>query len=355
MARMVSKKAGLPPGSLVYVGEKDHGKASISVLDYNGAQYSERSGITASECSVFKDKPTVTWINVVGLGDIGSLRTLGNLFDIHPLVLEDILNTNQRPKYEDFDTYLFVVLKMLFNDAHSILSEQVSIVVGSNYIISFQERQGDVFDPVRERIRTGKGRLRTEGADYLGYALIDAIVDNYFTVLEQMGERIEKMEEKLVIDPTPETLQRIHNLKRDIIYMRKGVWPLREVVSNFERGESPLVKESTIVYLRDVYDHTIQVIDTIETYRDMTSGLTDLYMSSISNKMNEVMKVLTIIATIFIPLTFIAGIYGMNFNNTGRPYNMPELYWEWGYPATLLSFVIVSLTMVYYFKRKKWL
>lgn len=223
------------------------------------------------------------------------------------------------------------------------------MILGSDFVISFQEREGDVFNPIRERIRSGKGRIRKMGADYLAYALVDAIVDNYFIILEKLGEKIEDIEEELVTDPSPETLQAIHNLKREMIFLRKSVWPLREVVSGMERGESALLKETTGVYLRDVYDHTIQVIDTIETFRDMLSGMLDIYLSSVSNRMNEVMKVLTIIATIFIPLTFIAGIYGMNFQY------IPELGWRWGYFAVLFVMVIIGIGMVTHFRKKKWL
>ncbi len=234
------------------------------------------------------------------------------------------------------------------DDEHEIKAEQISLILGSNFIISFQEREGDVFNHVRERIKKGKGRIRRMGADYLAYALLDAIVDSYFAILEKFGETIEMMQEELVTNPAPETLQKIHTLKREMIFLRKSVWPLREVVNSLTRGEASLIHESTGIYLRDVYDHTIQVIDTIETFRDMVSGMLDIYLSSVSNKMNEVMKVLTIIATIFIPLTFVAGIYGMNFKS------MPELEWRWGYLMVWVVMIIVFSVMVIYFKRKKW-
>jgi len=240
---------------------------------------------------------------------------------------------------------------MLYYDEekHDITAEQVSIILGSNFVISFQEQEGDVFKFIRERIRNGKGRIRKVGSDYLAYALVDAIVDNYFIILEKLGEKIEEMEEELVTNPTPETLQTIHHLKREMIFLRKSVWPLREVISALERGEPTLIHESTGIYLRDLYDHTIQVIDSIETFRDMVSGMLDIYLSSISNRMNEVMKVLTIIATIFIPLTFIAGIYGMNFQY------MPELGWHWGYPAVWFVICAIFIVMLVYFKRKRWM
>jgi magnesium transporter len=301
--------------------------------------------------SLFKDKPTVTWINIDGIHQVEIIEKIGTYFGIHSLILEDIMNTGQRPKMEDFEDYIFVVVKMIYYDEkdNEIKAEQVSLLLGSNFVISFQEKEGDVFDPIRERIRKAKGRITKMKADYLAYALVDTIVDHYFMVLEKLGEKIEGMEEELVTNPTPETLQTIHTLKRELIFLRKSVWPLREVISVLERGESSLIDESTGIYLRDVYDHTIQVIDTIETFRDMVSGMLDIYLSSISNRMNEVMKVLTIMATIFIPLTFIAGVYGMNFKY------IPELEWHWGYPVILFVMVAIGILMVIYFRRKKWL
>ena len=349
--KVAKKKIGLPPGTLVHVGERKIEKVRISIIDYDATQIEEKEAKTVEECFPFKDKPTVTWINVDGLHEVNVIEQLGGHFGLHPLLLEDILHTEQRPKMEDFGEYIFFVLKMLYFDdeSHEIQAEQVSLILGSNFVISFQEREGDVFKFVRERIRNSKGRIRKVGADYLAYALIDAIVDNYFIILEKLGETIEEMEEELVTNPTPETLQTIHHLKREMIFLRKSVWPLREVIGILERGESPLIQESTGIYLRDLYDHTIQVIDSVETFRDMVSGMLDIYLSSVSNKMNEVMKVLTIIATIFIPLTFIAGIYGMNFQY------MPELGWRWGYPAVWFVMCAILITMMVYFRRKKWL
>jgi len=350
--KKVSKTIGLTPGALVHVGKKKIEKVRIRLIDYDEAQLQEKEPKTIEECFPFKDLPTVTWVNIDGLHDVKVMEKVGKHFGLHALVLEDILNTEQRPKIEDFDDHIFVVLKMLYYDETDgeIRAEQISVILGSNFVLSFQERVGDIFNPLRERIRGAKGRVRKMGPDYLAYNLLDAIVDNYFVVLEKLGEQIEGMEEELVSNPTPDTLQRIHNLKREMIFLRKSVWPLREVVSRLERGESELIKDSTGIYLRDVYDHTIQVIDTIETYRDMLSGMLDIYLSSISNRMNQVMKVLTIIATIFIPLTFVAGIYGMNFEY------MPELKWHWFYPkAFWLVMLGVAALMLVYFRRKKWL
>jgi magnesium transporter len=349
--RKTSKKAGLAPGTLVHDGDKKVEKAKITIIDYDATQFQEKEVETIEECFPFRDTPTITWINIDGLHEVQIIEKIGKHFSIHPLILEDILHTGQRPKMEDFEDHIFLVVKMFYYDEkdNEIKMEQVSLLLGPNFVISFQEREGDIFNSIRERIRNHKGRIRRMKADYLGYALLDTIVDNYFIILEKIGEDIENIEEELVTRPTPETLQTIHNLKRELIVLRKSIWPLREVVNSLERGESPLINEATGVYLRDVYDHTIQVIDTIETFRDMVSGMLDIYLSSISNKMNEVMKVLTIIATIFIPLTFVAGIYGMNFEF------MPELKWHWGYFAALLVMVAVAVIMVFYFRRKRWL
>jgi magnesium transporter len=345
------KKVGLPPGTLIQVEEKKAEKVKIYVIDYDETQFQEKEAEAVEECFPFKDKPSVTWINIDGVHQVEVMEKIGAHFGIHSLILEDIMHTVQRPKMEDFEDYIFVVVKMIYYDEREdeIKAEQVSVILGTNFVISFQEKQGDVFDHVRERIRKNKGRIRKMKPDYLAYTLIDTIVDHYFIVLEKLGEKIEGVEEELVTNPTSATLQTIHTLKRELIFLRKSIWPLREVISLLERGESTLIDESTGIYLRDVYDHTIQVIDTIETFRDMVSGMLDIYLSSISNKMNEVMKVLTIIATIFIPLTFIAGIYGMNFKY------IPELEWHWGYVAALILMGVIAFGMVMYFRNKKWL
>jgi magnesium transporter len=345
------EKVGLPPGTLVHIGERKTEEVKITIIDYDEKELQEKEAKKVEECFPFKDKPTVTWVNIDGLQKVQTIEKIGVHFGIHPLVLEDILHTGQRPKAEDLGDYLFIVLKMLYHNERedAMVGEQVSLLLGPNYVISFQEREGDIFNPIRERIRNSKGHIRKGGADYLAYALLDAIVDHYFVILEKLGEKIESLEEELVTNPRSEILQAIHILKRDLIFLRKSVWPLREVISGLEREGSPLITEPTGIYLRDVYDHTIQVIDTIETYRDMVSGMLDIYLSSLSNRMNEVMKVLTIIATIFIPLTFIAGIYGMNFKF------MPELEWHWGYPTALIVMLMVVGFMVMYFRRKRWL
>ena len=346
-----SRKAGLPPGTLVHIGEKRTEDVRITLMDYDERNVDERSDLTPEACSDFKASPTVTWVNVTGIHDINVIETFGKVFDIHPLVLEDVVHTGQRPKMEDMGGYLYIVLKMLsFTDGEkSFEAEQLSLIVGSNFVISFQEHEGDVFQTIRDRIHKGKGRIRRSGSDYLAYALMDAIVDNYFIILEDMGEKIETLQESVLSEPDPSNLREIQEMRREMAFLRRSIWPLREAISAIQRTESPLIGETVGPYLRDVYDHTIQVIETVETLRDAVSSTLDIYLSSLSNKMNEVMKVLTIIATIFIPLTFIAGIYGMNFKF------MPELEWHWGYPAVCLLMLILGVLMLLGFKKKNWL
>jgi magnesium transporter len=353
-ARLIKKrseKTGLPPGTLIHIGEQKAEKTRIRLIDYDLNKFEEKEVGSIEECFPCKDSSTVSWINIDGLHEVEVIEKIGKHFGLHPLLLEDVVNTAQRPKLEDYGKYLFIVLKMLYYDEeeHIIIAEQVSLILFPNLVITFQEGVGDVFNPVRERIRHGRGRIRGSGADYLAYALMDAVVDNYFIILERIGERIEEIEEELVANPGQETLQKIHLLKREMIFLRKSIWPLRELISGLDRGDSPLIEKATETYLRDLYDHTIQVIDTVETFRDVVSGMLDIYLSSVGNRMNEIMKVLTMIATLFIPLTFIAGIYGMNFEH------MPELGKKWGYPAVLMLMVILGSIMVTYFRRKKWL
>jgi magnesium transporter len=346
-----SKKAGLAPGSLIHVGERKIENVRIWLIDYDENRIEERELKSFDESLPYIEKGSVTWINIDGLHDIDTISDIGKFFGVHPLVLEDIVNTEQRPKMEDFEDYLFIVLKMIHyqSDIHQVQFEQFSLILRNNTVISFQERAGDIFESVRERLRKAKGRIRKMGPDYLIYTLMDAVVDNYFVVLENMGERVTELEESLVTDPEPDILQSIHELRRELILLRRSIWPLREVIGGLERGESALINEKTTIFLRDVYDHIIRVIETVETYRDVVSGMMDLFLSSVSNRMNEVMKVLTIIATIFIPLTFIAGIYGMNFKY------MPELGWHWGYFTALILMLAIGVLMVIWFKRKRFL
>ena len=348
-ARRPQAKIGAPPGTLIHVGERKAEQPRIRLIEYNESKLEDRGVETAAHASGFREPSTVTWLNIDGLHDIRIIEEVGRHFDIHPLVQEDILNTYHRPKLEPHDNGLFLVLKMLQLDpSGEIQTEQVSLILGENYVVSLQEKEGDVFDRVRERLRSSKGRIRKMGADYLAYSLIDSIVDGYYAILEELGDRIEGLEDELVSRPGSETLRKIHALRRQMINLRRSVWPLREVIGSLQRQEEPFVREGTRIYLRDVYDHTIQVVDTVETYRDMITGMLDLYLSSISNRMNEVMKVLTVIATIFIPLTFLAGVYGMNFEH------MPELHWKWAYPAIWAIMIGLGVGMLVFFRRKGW-
>jgi len=347
-----SVKAGLPPGTLVHIGTKRVKETRVRIMDYDEGSVREKAKVALEECLPFRDTDSVTWIDIEGLQDVGLLERLGSGYGLHPLILEDILNTDQRPKSDDMESYIYVVLKMLDFDPATleIVSEQVSLVLGRNYVISLQEgREGDLFEPLRERIRSGKGRIRRMGPDYLAYALLDSIIDHYFIILEKFAERIEVLEEELVSDPRPETLHQIHRLKRELIFLRKSAWPLREVVNALEKSESGLIRPATKIFLRDIYDHAIHIIDSIETYREMLSGMLDIYLSSVSNRMNQVMKVLTIIATIFMPLTFMAGVYGMNFKF------MPPIAYRWGYPLVLLIMFGIAGVMIHLFKKKKWM
>jgi magnesium transporter len=353
MSKRISKrtrKTGLPPGTLVHIGEQKVAEVKITVIDYDDAGLTEKPIHKVEECFPFRATPTVSWIYVEGLHQVEVIETLGKHFGVHPLVLEDILNTEQRPKLEDFEDYIFIVLKFFhFVDGQNeIAAEQLAIVFGFNFLISFQERESDIFKTVRERLKNGQGRLRKHGSDYLAFTLVDAVVDHYFVVLEKLEDQIEQVEERLIADARPRVLTDIHHLKRETIRLRKSAWPLREVIGNLQRLESKLVSEFTDIYLRDLYDHVIQVIDNLETYREILSAMTDIYLTKLSNRMNAIMKILTIISSIFIPLTFIAGIYGMNFKY------MPELEWRWGYFMILSFMILIGLGMLFYFKKKKW-
>jgi magnesium transporter len=345
------KKAGLAPGTLIHVGEKKPEKLNIQLIDFDENTLLEKKLSTIEETFQFRDQPAISWINITGIHEVELIEKLGKHFKIHPLTLEDIVNSEQRPKFEEYEDYVYIVCKMLYFDPEKseIISEQFSLVLGKTYLITFQERELDVFHAVKERIRKGKGRIRKSGCDYLAYALIDAIVDHYFFVLESIGETIEILEGDIFDDPQEDTFQKIYGLKRKIIQFRKLIWPFREVLNSIIKTESFFVEQSTEVFLRDVYDHCLRVIETIESYRDLISSMLDLHMTTISNRMNEVMKILTIMATIFIPITFIAGIYGMNFKY------MPELEWRFGYIGIWLIIIVVSVMMILFFKRKKWI
>ncbi len=345
-----SKKSGLGPGSLVHVGRRKIDRPRITLIDYDSGHFLEKEVASLEECLPFNLTSTVTWINVDGVHDPDVVEKLGQAFGLHPLILEDIMTTSQRPKLDDLETSFYFVARMieLGGQGRELVTEQLSLVFGRNFVLTFQEAPGDMFDPVRERLRNGKGRIRKLGPDYLAYALLDAVVDHYFVALETLGDRIDTLEEELVRNPREETLHAIHALKREMLIFRKAVWPLREVVAGIERAETPLIQPSTNIFLRDVYDHIIQVIDNVETYRDMLAGMLETYLSSMSNRMNQVMKILTIISTIFIPLTFIVGVYGMNFEH------MPELKWRFGYFLVWGVMIILGLGLVRVFKRNKW-
>lgn len=343
-------KTGLPPGTVVYSGDEQTAKVKITLMQFNEKELYEKEFYDADECLAETVSEKVTWINVDGIHNTEIIQKIGEKFTIHSLTLEDVANNEQRPKFEEYETYLASIMKMI-SYTGEIHSEQLSVILlGNNTVLSFQEVDGgDAFDIIRTRIRTGKGRVRKMGADYLAYCLMDAVVDLYFVVLEKIGDRIEALEEELIREPSKETMKFLHGMKREMIFLRKAVWPMRELINNFDRSESKLIKKATRLFLRDLYDHTIRVIDTVETFRDLLSGMMDIYLSSVSNRMNEVMKVLTIITTIFIPLTFIAGIYGMNFTN------MPELNWHYSYYVLWAVMIAVAVGMIFYFRKRKWL
>ncbi|MGQ0793670.1 MAG: magnesium/cobalt transporter CorA [Deltaproteobacteria bacterium] len=349
--RKSSEKIGKHPGALVYVGDRKVEKVRIRLINYDAATLREEQFNSIEEVFNCRNTAAVSWINIDGLHDVEVIEKIGGHFNLHPLLLEDVLNTEQRPKIEDYGHCLFIVLKMLeYNDKKErIEAEQMSLVLMPSVVITFQENYGDVFNPLRGRIKNFKGRVRAAGADYLAYALMDAIVDNYFVILERIGDKIEEIEGELLSNPTERTLAKLQKMRKEMLLLRKFVWPLREIVSALQREEFSLIDKASAAYIRDLYDHTIQVIDTIEALRDVLSGMVDIYLSSTGNRMNEVMKVLTIISTIFIPLTFVAGVYGMNFRY------MPELSERWGYPAVLGIMLAAGCAMLLYFRRKKWL
>jgi magnesium transporter len=349
LTRSRARKAGLPPGTAVHIGETRAETTRIRLMCYSAETFEEREVQSIEELAGARGRG-VTWVHVTGVHDVELLARLGDLFDLHPLVREDISNTDQRPKLENYDAYAYVVVRMLHDGptGHEVKSEQISLVLGKDFVLSFEEAEPTVFEQVRERLRHNRGRFRAHGADYLAYTLLDAVVDNYFVVLERLGERIEALQDEFIARPTLQGQQRLHALRREVIFLRRAVWPLREVIVGLERGGSPLVTDSTRLYMRDVYDHSVHVIETVETFRDTLASLLDIYLMSLSNRMNEIMKVLTVIATLFIPPTLIASVYGMNFRN------MPELGWTWGYPFALVLMLGAVVGMLIYFRRKKW-
>ncbi len=346
----MSKKIGLPPGTLVYIGEARQNEVRIHYFDYNEKEYSEKDVNHLSDCLALKDKDSVTWININGVHHTEIVEEAGRLFKLHPLLLEDVVNTLQRPKYEDYESHLFFTLKMLSYDPNKqeVDTEQVSFVLADKFVISFQEKEGDLFDPVRERIRNMRGKVRTKGCDYLIYALLDVVVDNYFSIIESLGVEVDDMEEEILAHPDQSAMQQMQVLKRNMMEIRSTVYPLREAIFKLQKEESPLILTETQSYFSDVYDHTVQIMESIESYKDIVASIKDIYMSSLSLKMNQVMQVLTVISTIFIPLTFLVGVYGMNFKN------MPELRTQYGYFVLWGIMGIIALAMVFMFKKKKW-
>ena len=325
--------------------------AQITLFDFDEQHVLENIVHNIEDCMPFINAQSVSWINVDDVQVPGVVDNFGKILKCHPLMLEDILHTEQRPKYEDYGEYIFIVLKMLDFDTstNTITIEQLSLVLGEHYLISFQERPGDAFGHLRERIRKDSSRIRKSPTDYTAYALMDAVVDRYFDVLEHIGNKIEFLEALLAKQPKTDTLRSIHKLRRELIFLRKSVWPLRDVVASMQRAESPLIHESTELYLRDLHDHVIRVTDSIDTHRDMLSSMQDVYLSSISNRTNDIMKVLTLFSSIFLPLTLLAGIFGMNFRN------FPGLDWTYGLHATVLLMVVVGVSMTLFFKYKKWI
>jgi magnesium transporter len=343
---------GTPPGTITI--PPGASPPVITVFAFDGRQCVESEAKTVAELRDFLEKYPVTWINVDGLGDKAVIEELGNLFRLHPLALEDVVNTHQRPKVDEYDGHLFIVLRMM-QRREMLNEEQVSFFVGKNFVLTFQDYQpGDSFDPVRQRLRTG-GPLTSRRTDYLAYRLIDAVVDSYFPLLEQYGELLESLEEDVLLRADARTLTRVHAIRHDLLAVRRAIWPTRDAMSALVRDPSPLIQDDTRPFLRDVYDHTIQLMDLLETYRELGSDLRDLHLSSASNRLSEIMKVLTIISTIFIPLTFIAGVYGMNFDPDSSPWNMPELRWYWGYPVTLLVMMLIGVALLIFFRRRGWL
>lgn len=345
------KPVGSSPGTVMYVGEERTDPILITHIKYDPQGVSGPVQVKPADVKPASGEKAISWYTIDGVHDTETLRIIGENFQLHPLVIEDIANTGQRPKLEDFESYIFIAMKMITYDseAKELVAEHVSIILGQGFVLAFLEDEGDVFEPIRARIQAGKGKIRKLGADYLAYALMDAVIDNYFEVLEDIGEQIEEVEDEVVHTPTVKTLHTVHSLKRELIFLRRAVWPMREIANSLLRDESDLVSNETRVYLRDLYDHTVHVMDTVETLRDIVAGMLDVYLSSVSNKLNQVMKVLTVMSSVFIPLTFVAGVYGMNFQY------MPELQWRYGYPSVMGGMALVAAALLIAFRRRGWM
>jgi magnesium transporter len=350
-SRRGASKVGLPPGTLVHVGEERTQPVKINIIDYDDVNFRELTAQSLEECFQFSETKSVTWIDIAGIHNVGMMDKLASHFQIHPLMMEDIVNSTTRPKAEEAPFHVFIAMKMAQFDEqnHKLLMEQVSLIVSPHVVISFQEEEGDVFDPVRERIRNHRGRIRSLGVDYLAYSLMDVLVDHYFLVLEKIGDELERIEEDIMSDKCEDLTHDIHMIKGDLMTLRKAMWPMRDVLSQLARGEVALFKKNTIPFIRDVYDHTVQVVDSVENYRELTSSLHDIQLSKIGQKANEVMKVLTMMSTVFIPLTFIVGVYGMNFDF------MPELRWKYGYAVVWGAMLVIVIGLLAFFRKRKWL
>ncbi|MEH2195186.1 MAG: magnesium/cobalt transporter CorA [Nostoc sp.] len=347
---------GTLPGTIFI--DADAPPPILFLIDYNQTNFIREQIETPEECIQYLDSESISWVDVQGLGSQDILQRLGKVFKLHPLVLEDIVNVPERPKIEDYEDQLLFISRMVVPKEKTcgFYSEQVSLILGKNYLLTVQEEpEHDCFEGVRSRIEKSKGIIRKQGADYLAYAVLDAIIDGFFPVLELYGERIEELEEEVIVKPNPQTLQNIYQIRRELLQLRRAIWPQRDAINSLIRDGSELISEEVRIYLRDCYDHTVQVMDMVETYRELASGLMDVYLSAVSNKMNEIMKVLTIVSTIFIPLTFVAGIYGMNFSTEKSPYNMPELNWYWGYPICLAVMGAIAASLLFFFWQRGWL
>lgn len=348
-------KPGSLPGTLSI--KSDASPPTIVLIDYNQADAIRKQVATPEDCAPYLDTESVSWIEVLGLGSENILQRLGQVFKLHPLILEDVVNVPQRSKVEDYEEQLVIIAQMVMpnESAAGFYSEQVSFILGKHYLLTIQEEpEHDCFEPVRMRIRNKKGTIRSSGADYLAYTLIDAIIDGFFPVLEAYGEQIEDLEEEVVANPTHQTLQKIYQARRELLALRRAIWPQRDAINCLLRDGSELISDDVRVYLQDCYDHAVQVIDMVEIYRELASGLMDFYLSAVGNRMNEVMKLLTMISTIFIPLTFLSGVYGMNFNTEVSPLNMPELNWYWGYPLSLAAMAAIASGLVFFFWQRDW-
>lgn len=348
--KYASDKTGLGPGSLIHVGDVHHSDTRMILIDYSSAHYEQRQVNSLDEILAYRDRASVTWVVVEGLANADIIEAIGKHFNIHALVLEDILNTHQRPKLEEHDDYLFVVLKCLIpqGDDFNVCSEQVSVLILNNFIFTFKEKSDDLLTPVLKRLENSHGRFRSMGADYVMYTVLDTIIDLNFDIMDQLEETLVSLEDDIFSNPNPALLEKIHEIKLQVIRMRRYISPIRDLTAGLLRSESELIHPNTRIYLRDVHDHVLRIIESLETHRDILSSLLEIYLSSISSRLNEVMKVLTVFSSVFIPLTFITGIYGMNFDS------MPELKWAWGYPAIWGVFIVTSGSLFLYFKRKGW-